>query len=134
MDDDGGHQRRLTPDSGACPGYRAVISARLRSGAASWKGNDLRDLNFLCCAAGYVNRRNRPTFRPGLTRRRSELATTASRGPASPTTQGPPAVGLIYLRHFVHRLIQGHCHLAASTGSRTTDGARSWSMMRARGP
>jgi hypothetical protein len=39
----------------ACPGYRAVISARLRSGAASWKGNDLLDLNFLCCAAGYVN-------------------------------------------------------------------------------
>jgi hypothetical protein len=35
--------------------YRAVIFARLRNSAASWTGNDLTDLNFLCCAAGYAD-------------------------------------------------------------------------------
>ena len=34
--------------------YRAVIFARLRAGG-TWLGNDLNDLIYLCCAAGYAD-------------------------------------------------------------------------------
>jgi hypothetical protein len=35
--------------------YREVISNRLSDGQGRWEGNDLIDLNFLCCAAGYAD-------------------------------------------------------------------------------
>jgi hypothetical protein len=35
--------------------YREVIFARLRNTGSRWEGNDLIDLNFLCCAAGYAD-------------------------------------------------------------------------------
>jgi hypothetical protein len=35
--------------------YREVIFARLRNTGSRWEGNDLIDLNYLCCAAGYAH-------------------------------------------------------------------------------
>jgi hypothetical protein len=35
--------------------FAAVVFARLRQPTTRWTGNDLNDLNFLCCAAGYAD-------------------------------------------------------------------------------
>ena len=35
--------------------YRAVVFARLRNVGGISSGNDLTDLNYLCCAAGYAD-------------------------------------------------------------------------------
>lgn len=49
---------RASSDFAAMPylsRYRAVIFARMRNAGSRWEGNDLIDLNFLCCAAGYAH-------------------------------------------------------------------------------
>ena len=35
--------------------YKAVVFARLRNPTGTWTANDLIDVQFLCCAAGYVD-------------------------------------------------------------------------------